>query len=130
MRATFTKSERLCSKKIMEELFASGKSFIISPFRVIWDNQELNSAYPVQVAISVPKRNVKKAVERNRLKRQIREAYRLNKLPLYKKLTVDNKQCALMLIFTGKELVNYNETENKIKTIIQRLIREHEKNDQ
>lgn len=76
-RRTFRKSERLCSKKVIDALFASGnKSFSAFPLRVVY----MERPEPVsQVLISVSKRHFKHAVDRNCVKRQIREAYRLNK---------------------------------------------------
>lgn len=77
LRHTFPKSERLCSKKVIDELFLGGhKSYSAYPLRVIFmERQEPG----VQILISVSKRRFKHAVDRNRVKRQIREAYRLNK---------------------------------------------------
>lgn len=76
-RRTFRKSERLCSKKVIDALFAGGnKSFSAFPLRVVY----MERPEPVsQVLVSVSKRHFKHAVDRNRVKRQIREAYRLNK---------------------------------------------------
>jgi ribonuclease P protein component len=76
---SFTKEERLCSKKLIEQLFSEGSSFNLYPLRFIFIKQSPPSAIVPQVLISVSKRNFKKAVDRNRLKRQIREAYRLHK---------------------------------------------------
>ncbi len=77
-RFTFKKEEKLTSEKWIKELFEKGSSFYLSPLKVIYlphPNQEL----PNQVLISVPARNFKRAVDRNRIKRQLREAYRLHK---------------------------------------------------
>jgi ribonuclease P protein component len=78
IRFTFKKEEKLTSEKWIQELFEKGSSFYISPLKVIYlphPNQDL----PNQVLISVPARNFKRAVDRNRIKRQMREAYRLHK---------------------------------------------------
>ena len=77
-RHTFRKAERLCSKKRIEELFSNGRSLSAYPLRAIYEVHDQDLA-PVQVLISVSKRHFKYAVDRNRLKRCIREAYRLNK---------------------------------------------------
>ena len=116
---TFTKAERLCSKILIDKLIETGKSFNISPFRSIW-LEVSESSVPVQFVISVPKRNFKKAVDRNRLKRQTREAYRKNKKLLYDHL--DDKKVLLMLIYTAKTMIEYKELEEKIIMILQRLI--------
>jgi ribonuclease P protein component len=76
---SFKKEERLCSKKLIDQLFREGSSFNLYPLRFIYIKQLPPTAIVPQVLISVSKRNFKKAVDRNRLKRQIREAYRQNK---------------------------------------------------
>ncbi len=80
MKNTFKKSERLSKKTLIKELFDKGSSFYLHPFKVyhlISDEVGVN-----QILVSIPKRNFKKAVDRNKLKRRIREAYRLNKQEL------------------------------------------------
>ncbi|MHA7102908.1 ribonuclease P protein component [Roseivirga pacifica] len=77
-RNTFPKTERLYKKKLIQELFDKGSSFYLYPFKVIYfDTKEEN--VPNQVLFSVSKRKFKTAVARNRIKRQLREGYRLNK---------------------------------------------------
>lgn len=116
---TFTKSERLCSKVLIERLVEKGKAFHIYPIKTIWFEIQ-NSDAPVKIVISVPKRNFKKAVERNKLKRQIREIYRKEKQNLYN--AIGTKKIILMFIYTGKTKVEFKELENKIKQITQHLI--------
>jgi len=115
---TFTKAERLSSKIIIDKLFETGKAFNSSPFKVIW-LETAESTVPAQIIISVPKRLFKRAVDRNRLKRLIREGYRKNKNILYNHL--ENKKILLMLIFTSKAIVEYNEMEGKIISALERL---------
>ena len=76
---TFSKEERLSHKKAIDALFNQGSSFNLSPFKVIYLRQTPAMAVPVQVLVGVPKKKFKRAVDRNRLRRMIREAYRLNK---------------------------------------------------
>ena len=80
-RYTFSKAERLCSKKLIERLFSGGnKSFPAFPLRVVYMSLSADeSEADVSILISVPKKRFKHAVDRNRVKRQVREAYRLNK---------------------------------------------------
>ena len=124
---TFTKEERLHEKKIIKELFEKGHVFLSNPFRVVWLQCEFDGKYPAKVLISVPARNFKKATDRNRLKRLIREAYRKNKEILYDALKESGKKLAFMLYFSGKIIISYNEVENKIILILQRLAKENEK---
>lgn len=75
---TFTKGERLCSKRLIADLFHNGSSFFIYPFRITFRPVD-RADYPVQVLFSVPKRRFPRAVQRNLLKRRMREAFRLQK---------------------------------------------------
>lgn len=76
-RKTFSKEERLCSKRSIDDLFRRGSSFLIYPYRVLF--MQTDAASVVQVLLSVPKRRFRHAVQRNLLKRRMREAYRLQK---------------------------------------------------
>ncbi len=75
----FTKKERVTGEKRIEALFTQGRSFVSYPFRVIYLETEQNQVMPLSILISIPKRRIKSAVDRNRMKRLAREAYRLNK---------------------------------------------------
>ncbi len=77
-RFTFTKAERLSLKRHVDFLFNEGKSFVSYPLRVVFCTADV-PAPPVTVFISVPKKKLKRAVKRNRVKRQVREMYRLRK---------------------------------------------------
>ena len=127
MKQTFKKEERLCSKKIIQNLFENGSSFTLHPFRFVWLDIELNSDYPVQLIISVSKKNFAKAVDRNKIKRQIRESYRKNKNLLYEYLYKKDKQYAIAIIYTAKKKIEYNEIESKIILTLQRFIKMYEK---
>ncbi len=118
---TFTKTERLSSKLLIDRLVEKGKSFNNSPFKFVWIELE-ESATPVLFLISVPKRNFKRAVDRNKLKRRSREAYRKNKADLLIKQLGDKKIC-LMLVYIAKEKLEYIEIEQKIKEGLQRLVK-------
>ena len=125
---TFKKEERLSGKKLIEELHHKGFSLIQHPFRLIWMESKLDSNFPAQIAIGVPKRNFPKAVDRNRIKRQIREVYRKNKQEVYKFLIGKSKQCIMILVYIGKAPLKYKEMELKINLILQRFQYEFEKN--
>lgn len=101
---TFGKEEKLKSKKIIDQLFKEGKSVGTNGFTLVYLVQPLHTFYPAQVGFSVPKKFFKHAVDRNRAKRLMREAYRHNKFTLYEKLAAQQKQLALMFIYKGKQL--------------------------
>ena len=121
MDQSFKKEERLRSKIIINLLFEKGASFAIGPIRTIWLNAELNSRFPVQVLIAVPKKNVPKAVKRNKIKRRMREAYRTHKGSLHQQLIEVGKTVAIALVYTGREVVPYSAIEEKINLSLQRL---------
>ncbi|WP_148038814.1 ribonuclease P protein component [Proteiniphilum sp. X52] len=78
-RFRFTKKERVTGQKRIEELFARGRSFLSYPFRIVYLETMQNRTIPLSILISIPKKRMKSAVDRNRMKRLTREAYRLNK---------------------------------------------------
>ena len=120
-RQTFSRDERLRSRKLIEKIIGEGKSVNISPFRISWIKTELKTAFPVQLAIAVPKRFFKRAVDRNRIKRLIREVYRKNKSGLYALLKSRNIQCALLVVFSGRKVPLYDEVEKKFLITLQRF---------
>ena len=117
----FPKSERLTSRKLIEKLVSEGNSFSQYPFRLSWMKAELNFKVPAQVAMVVSKRNFKRAVDRNRIKRLMREVYRKNKSKFYETLTNKNMQCALLLMYTGKVVPDFAEVEKKLNLTLQRF---------
>ena len=99
------RTHRLKRHDYLKRLFSEGRSFGVYPLRFVWLEVEPDPHYPpVQVAISCPKRRWKRAVDRNRFKRQVREAYRLRRPWLFKRLPA-GKAFALMILYTGKEEV-------------------------
>lgn len=124
---TFRKSERLCSKKAIEELFAKGNSFFSHPFQIIWMLSSSELPFPAQVAISVSKRSFKKAVTRNTIKRRIREVYRKNKDTLYGFLDRENKRIIFFIIYKGDTVPDYSTVNKSVTSIIHRLTLEIKK---
>lgn len=116
----FKKSERLCGKKSFEQLFSKGKKFFIHPFRVQFVCRDMEGAEK-RIGVIVPKKIAKKAVKRNRLKRQIREAYRLEKEPFLGNPTLKNKGIDFAVIYIGEEKTDLGFLREKINLILARL---------
>ena len=126
MKYTFTKKERLSSKKLIDQLFTEGKTFFSYPFKVFYLFKETEEEFPVQVLITVSKKNFKKAVDRNKIKRLVREGYRKNKLLLHDYLNEKNKSVLLGLVYVGETIPLSQEIEQKLILILQRLIEQDE----
>jgi ribonuclease P protein component len=130
-RYTLGKTERLKSRKIIEQLFKEGKSFSNFPFRVLYLTVNKDAATapvkqqhqpaPLQCGFGVSTRHFKKAVHRNRVKRLLREAWRLQKNELEHLLTTQQKQLAVFVIYTGNELPLYPLVYEKAGSILKRL---------
>ncbi len=121
MSAKFPKYHRLDSLKTISELFKKGNAFIIYPFKFIILTIDAGGPAPLQLLISVPKRNIKKAVQRNRIKRLVREVYRTNNETLIHKAKECQHQYAMAIIFIGNQEPVYDEVESKLKTALNKL---------
>ena len=125
MRFTLGKEERLKSRKLIGRLYAEGKSIKVFPLRMVYIQTEHTSEYPAQVGVSVPKRNFKRAVDRNRLKRLLRESYRKEKHIVYSEL---NKPYVFMISYLAKEEWKYADIELKMKKLMTLFIAEIDNN--
>jgi ribonuclease P protein component len=121
-KETFYKSERLCSVKVISDLFENGKIFHNSLFKVVWGKSSVVLPFPAQVAFSVSKRGFKLAVTRNLIKRRMRESYRKNKYLLYEHLAVKNIQIVFVVILRGNNIPDYLTVDKSIKEVISKLI--------
>jgi ribonuclease P protein component len=121
---TFPKKEHLCSKKRIEQLFnRKNPSLGVYPLRLTWVPALARTNAPPEVLITVPKRTFKRAVDRNRLKRLLREAYRLNKYRLTE--AEDGHPVALLgILYTGKEKSELPLIEKKLISGFHRLLAE------
>ena len=127
-RYTLDKSERLCSKKLIERLFGGGnKSFPAFPLRVVYMPlaPEENTA-DASILISVPKKRFKHAVKRNQVKRQVREAYRLNKHILLDALKTQETPTSMILAFIwlDNKIHSTEEVAYKVKKLLMHIAEE------
>jgi ribonuclease P protein component len=125
---SFRKDEILRKKKLIDRLFTEGSSFFVYPCKIFYLPLPLETQFPAQIMISVGKRAFRHAVDRNRIRRQIREVYRQNKHVFYDHLARQQKQCILAIIYTANVRIPAEELDLKIKSIIKRLKKEFDKN--
>lgn len=124
-RYTLSRNERLKSRKQIEQLFSNGQRFVSPPFRIFYSfqiNKQPDVPYLLQAGFGASSRNFKTAVERNRIKRLIKEAYRLQKNEVQDKLKEQNKRLYVFFIYTGKELPVYTEIYNSITIALAKLL--------
>ena len=119
-RLTFKKKEKLKSRKLIEVLFKKGTSFSIFPLRVLYLFSEENIA-PLQAGFAVSSKHFKNAVDRNRVKRLMREAYRLQKNDLTANLDKNKKCMAVFFIYTSNKILPYQEIVEKIEAALKIL---------
>ena len=117
---TFSKEEHLCSKRHIALLFSKGSSFNLYPLRFVYYTPQDLPSGQTQVVISVSKRYFKRAVDRNRLKRQIREAYRLNKHLLYQNPSQSPR--LLGILYIGKEKKSFQNIQKKLILGLERCL--------
>ncbi len=119
MRFTYTKQEKLKKRKLIKELFENGKARTVFPIRMIYLKKEHLGNFPIQASVSVSKQNFKRAVDRNRIKRLMREAYRLNKHFLYENL---EDKYIIMFIYLSKKEESFQYIEKKFKQLMQSFL--------
>jgi len=139
---TWKKPEKLKSRKRIERVFREGKSFSVFPYKVVYlldpapasrgpatligarTVKRCSPAAPLQAGFGASSRNFKKAVDRNRIKRLGREAYRLQKAPLLDQLTQKGRSMAVFFVFIGRELPDFQTVTAKIAVALQKLLKE------
>lgn len=120
---TFKKEERLCNKRLIDKLFHNGSSFLCYPFKASWLYHTEPQSYPAQILFSVSKRRYKHAVDRNLIKRCMRESYRLHKQQrLYNLLTAADKTIVLSVGYIGKQIEPYSVIEKKMLKLLNQLV--------
>jgi ribonuclease P protein component len=125
---TLSKKERLKSKKCIETLFQTGKAFLIHPFRIIYSPHPLTlGESSTQVMVSVPKKLFRKAAQRNRIRRQVKEAYRLQQIPLQDCLRQLQCQLQIMIIYQRNEPLKYNDIFQRIGEGLEKIRKAQQK---
>jgi ribonuclease P protein component len=116
MSFSYSKKEKLKSQKLIEQLFSEGKSISAYPLRMVYLKTEFDKEdVQFKTGISVSKRNFKKAVDRNRIKRLLREAYRLNKSAHFNNIL---SSYALMILYIGKDGTDFDSVDIKMKELL------------
>lgn len=120
MDQSFKKEEKLKSEKLIEKLFSEGKSVAAYPLRLVYLKTVFDTPIQIKTGVSVSKRNFKKAVDRNRIKRLMREAYRLNKSNYLSNIT---EQYAFMILYIGKSDTDFKTISKKMNTLMDLFLR-------
>jgi ribonuclease P protein component len=118
---TLSKKERISAQKDVDLLFSEGSSFVVYPLHIVYKEKKTISGVPCSILVSVSKKRFKRAVKRNRIKRLIRESYRLNKNELWDFLLSENKELLIAFIYIGTNLCEYSKMEASMVKILNEL---------
>ena len=119
LKFTYNKKEKLKSKKLIDLLFAEGKSVSAFPLRLVYIATTFEEDVVAKTGVSVSKRNFKTAVDRNRIKRLLREAYRLNKADYFNNITT---QYAFMILYIGKNKPTFIQVETQMNLLFEKFL--------
>jgi len=120
MSSKFPKIEKLKSESLIRDIFEEGKSITSYPLKLIYLGIKVTAKTKIQCGVTVPKRNFKSAVKRNRIKRLLRESYRLNKEQIFNNI---EGSFAFLFLYIGKEMPEYDEVEKNMRVILQKFLK-------
>jgi ribonuclease P protein component len=124
MDSRFRKEERLKSNLAIQALLKKGRSLSSFPLKIFWIiTEDPSQEFPVRVAVSVPRKKFRSAVDRNLLKRRIRESYRQNKHSLYDFLMQSDLKISMVILFLGDEFIPYDRLDSVVKSLFSKLIK-------
>jgi ribonuclease P protein component len=118
---SYNAKEKLKSRKLLDRLFTEGRSFSVFPLKVFFMPLTEPVDHTVKAGVGVSAKHFRKAVDRNRIKRLLRECYRLNKQSLYASVTSKQKPVAVFFLYIGKELPDYLLLNQKMQAALQKL---------
>ncbi|MEP0133334.1 MAG: ribonuclease P protein component [Eudoraea sp.] len=119
MSSKFPKKEKLKSESLIHGIFEEGKSITSYPLKLIYLDMKVPAKVKVQCGFTVPKRNFKSAVKRNRIKRLLRESYRLNKEQIFNNI---EGSFAFLFLYLGKDMPEYEEVDKKMQVILKQFL--------
>jgi ribonuclease P protein component len=128
VKYTLPKIEKLKKEIQIKTVFASGNKTIKFPVRANWSVLDHNDSAQVKLLVGCPKKNIKLAVHRNKIKRLLREAYRLNKFPLISLCNKKNIKIGLCIIYIGNEIPNFEYIMQKVETLLSQVMNQIEEN--
>ncbi|MEX0315844.1 MAG: ribonuclease P protein component [Allomuricauda sp.] len=123
---TFPKNEKLKSKKVFEQLFIEGKNLTAFPIKLIYLKVDFADDTSIKIGVVAPKKKFKSAPKRNRIKRLLREAYRLNKHVVFNKI---EGNFAFLFLYLGNTMPSYDEVDGSINKLLEAFLKKesHEK---
>lgn len=118
---TFRKKERLKSNIKIQSLLSGGHSLSSFPIKIFWETVSDKQNIPIQVAVSVPKKKFRRAIDRNLLKRRIREAYRLNKALICDPLAERDLGLRMIILYLSDEFISFERLETSMRDLFRKI---------